>query len=149
MPTLTLPNAPGDADAVAPAATVRLAVPGAGVAAAGSAGIGMNAPTFPCQPRLPPMRWLVWMLPTTEPHSRRTESDSMLWLDWNQTPPRTSMPAPPERNGPEAPCTPMSPPRTTSPPDCRRTLFSASTTKSPVFGLAFNADSDEVSPGSS
>ena len=71
----------------------------------------------------------------------------MLWLDWNQTPPETSIAAPPARNGPAFPRAPMSPPRTTSPPDCMRTLLSASMTKSLVFGFAFSADSEASSPG--
>ena len=66
------------------ASSVRLergAVPGAGVAAAGSAGIGMNGPTRPCQAPAAPVRSLVWMPPTTASCSRRTELASRLWFD--------------------------------------------------------------------
>jgi hypothetical protein len=41
----------------------------------------------------------------------------------------------------------MSPPRTTRPPGCSRTLLAASITKSVVLGFVFSADSEAVSPG--
>ena len=94
-PTLTTENAPGLAVIVAPAATFRLEPPGAAVAGAGSAGSATKEPTRPCQPRLPPIRWLVSTPPTTEPQSSRTESPMRLWVDWTQTPFSTAMLAPP------------------------------------------------------
>ncbi|HXU63863.1 MAG TPA: hypothetical protein VN962_19330 [Polyangia bacterium] len=121
-------------------ATVMAVVPAETAAALGIAGSGTRAETVPCVAPVPPTRRLVWTSPTAAPVPRFTESAMMLWVVWTCTPVSASTATPSAMNGPlPVPRAPMSPPLTTMPPVCNRTLFVASTTKSLVLGLAFNA----------
>ena len=59
VPTLIVAKWPAAAVTVAPVATVRFVVPGETATAAGSAGRGTSAETFPCVAPVPETRWLV------------------------------------------------------------------------------------------